>query len=313
MRSTVAALACTVAGTLGLLALPAAASSADMTATTAATAALPQLSGFHQIVVDSTSGYVFLSEGTTSLSLNNGADSASAIVVTDLAGNYVTTLDAGDGVEGLALSSDGNTLYAALAATDQVAAIGAASGSITSTTTTPTQTLYNLGTGNVPYGVALQSGEIWVSYIANPPTPAAGFGAIGDIDPTSATFTPGTASGMTGWISPPDLGADPSDSNVLVAVQPGTQPAEAATFSTTGGTATVLAAQGDLGKRLSPPAPLTIRSRLFPVALRLSPAARLRKPRASTAPRISVPSGLAATLARAPSARTRWPSARAAR
>ena len=112
MRFTVPALACTVAGTLALLALPATATRADSTAT------LPQLTGFHQMVVDSANGYVFLSEGISSESLLSGASSSTAIVVTDLTGTYITTLDAGDGVEGLALSSDGNTLYAALAATE---------------------------------------------------------------------------------------------------------------------------------------------------------------------------------------------------
>lgn len=249
MRSPVAALACTVvAATLGLLALPAAAASADTanTANTAdSTATLPQLSSFHQIVVGS--GYVFLSEGISSTALLAGATSSTAIVVTDLSGNYVTTLDAGDGVEGLALSSDGNTLYAALAATDQVAAINVKAGSITSTTA-PSQTLYDLGTGDVPYSLALQSQKLWVSYNADPTTQgAAGFGAIGDIDlaSTSSPFEPATAS--SSWYSPPDLAADPSGSNVLVAVQPDQDPATGATFSTATDPATALAASGDLG------------------------------------------------------------------
>jgi hypothetical protein len=230
MRSTIAALACTVAGTLGLLALPATAAPADSAAT------LPQLTGFHQIVVDSANDYVFLSEGITSDALLSGVSSSTAIVVTDLSGTYITTLDAGDGVEGLALSSDGNTLYAALAATGQVAAIGVASGSITSTTT-PTQTLYNLGTGDVPYSVALQSGKIWVSYDT---TGTAGSGAIGAIDPTGPAFE-ATAVPAEEWYYAPDLAADPADSNVLAAAEPDTDPAAAYTFSTAADPGTALA------------------------------------------------------------------------
>ena len=89
-----------------------------------------------------------------------GQVATSGIVVADLSGNYVTTLDSGDGVEGLAL--DGGTLYAALAGQDAVAAIQASS--ITATTTTPTQALYPLGTGDIPYSLAVQSGKVWVSY-----------------------------------------------------------------------------------------------------------------------------------------------------
>jgi hypothetical protein len=222
MRFTVPALACTVAGTLALLALPATATRADSTAT------LTQLTGFHQMVVDSANGYVFLSEGISSESLLSGASSSTAIVVTDLTGTYITTLDAGDGVEGLALSSDGNTLYAALAATDQVAAIDVAKGSITATTTTPTQTLYNLGTGDVPYSVALQSGDIWVSY----DTGTAGSGGIGAIDPTGPTFD-ASAVPAEYWYYAPDLAADPADSsNVLAAAEPDMIPAAAYTFGT---------------------------------------------------------------------------------
>jgi hypothetical protein len=231
MRSTIAALACTVAGTLGLLALPATAGRADSAAT------LPQLTGFHQMVVDSANGYVFLSEGISSESLLSGASSSTAIVVTDLTGTYITTLDAGDGVEGMALSSDGNTLYAALAATDQVAAIDVAAGSIVATTTTPTQTLYNLGTGDVPYSVTLQSGDIWVSYDT---TGTAGSGGIGAIDPTGPTFE-SSAVPAEFWYYAPDLAADPADSNVLAAAEPDTIPAAAYTFGTGTNPGTVLA------------------------------------------------------------------------
>ena len=149
MRHRSTALACALTVALGLLALPASGARAD------SSVPLTQLTGFHQIVVDSAAGYVFLSEGVNSASLVTGGNSAaagSAIVVTDLSGNYVTTLDSGKGAEGLALSADGGTLYAALAEDDAVGVID---------TSTLTQTAeYSLGSAvATPYSLALQSGK----------------------------------------------------------------------------------------------------------------------------------------------------------
>ena len=81
--------------------------------------------------MDDAAGYVFISQGVGSLSLLQGVVNTAGIVVTNLPGGYVTTLDAGDGVEGLALSSDGSTVYAALDTDDAVGVIylsGAAHG-----------------------------------------------------------------------------------------------------------------------------------------------------------------------------------------
>ena len=83
-------------------------------------------------------GYIFLSQGLSSGALGTGGPSQTAgIVVTDLSGNYVTTLDAGYGAEGLALSPDGGTVYAAMSRASAVAAIDVSS--ITPTTTVPSQ------------------------------------------------------------------------------------------------------------------------------------------------------------------------------
>ena len=172
-------------------------------------------------------------------------------MVTDLTGKYVTTLDSGDGVDGLALSPDGGTLYAALSSQDSVAAIQVSS--ITATTTTPTQTLYPLAAGDAPYSVALQGGKAWVSYQPNSTSGAAGVAQIGDIDLAAATpataFEPDTAALPSGtiWYSPPDLAADPSDTGTLVAVMPDGSGGTAATYDTTTDPATALAPPGDLG------------------------------------------------------------------
>jgi hypothetical protein len=187
---------------------------------------ITQLTGFTQMVVDTSAGHIFMSGG-------------GSIVVTDLSGKYVTTLDAKDGVQGIALSSDGTTLYAALTAGTVVAI---------NTKTDKQSATYPLGTGDVPYSLALQSGTLWVSYKGT----AADSGAIGNIDLTSGTFTAATAPGS--WASAPDLAADPNgtasgDTGVLVAVLPGTNPAMAATFSTTATAATVKAKQASLGSQ----------------------------------------------------------------
>ncbi len=234
MRHKAKLLVPALAGTLGLLALPAPGAHAATTSTPA------QLTGFHQMVLDdvgdyAANGYVFLSEGTGHIP--NGPVNTTGIVVTDLSGNYVTTLDAGDGVEGLALSADGGTLYAALSSDSAVAAISVSS--ITPTTTTPIQALYSLGAGQVPYGLALQSGELWVSY--NPQPGSAGQAGIGSFDLSQASPSFQVVPGTSGWYNPPDLSADPSDSGILVAAGPGQEPAQVATYSVAGGTLTTLA------------------------------------------------------------------------
>jgi len=242
MRSTGTLLTSALAATLGLMALPTGSAQAD------STIPISQLTGFHQMVVDSADGYILLSEGTGSSNLITSPLGGSAIIVTNLAGEYITTLDAGDGVEGIAL--DGGTLYAALAAKGAVAAIDIATISKAS----PTQTLYPLGTGDVPYSVAVQSGKVWVSYVPGPGG-RAGNSAIGDINLAAASpasaFEPDTAA-PANWYSPPDLAADPDNNGVLVAVLPQISLATAATFSTTTDPATPLAAQAPLGGTYTP-------------------------------------------------------------
>jgi hypothetical protein len=220
-------------GALGL----AAASAAHADSTTS----LSQLSAFGQMVVDSADGYVFISEGPTSEAVVNGGYSglsSSGIVVTTLDGQYKTTIDAGDGVEGLAL--DGSTLYAALATQDEVGVIDAA-------TLTQTQA-YPLPAGLLPYSLAMQSGELWVSYgtIQNG-TPYVGTGAIGAMDPSTGTFTASAAGAGDIWYTAPYLTADAGDAGALVAIQPGITPAQTATFNTTTVPAAPVGAQGDLG------------------------------------------------------------------
>jgi hypothetical protein len=215
-----------LSGLAALSALTAGTASAG-TATTSTAAAVP-LNDVLQVVASSQ--YVFYSEGAGSYSLISGTPTT-GVVVTDLAGNYVTTLDSGDGVEGIALSPDGTTLYAALSAKSSVAAITLS----TITSGTPTQVLYPLAGTDVPYDVAVQSGKVWVSY--QPELGVAGLGTIGDInlaaaDPTTA-FEPGTAAAGVSFYDAPALAADPADDGVIIAAQESISDSPAAAFSTT--------------------------------------------------------------------------------
>lgn len=247
-----ALVALTAAGTAAALTLPATAAHADTETQ------LSQLNMFHQMVADtgsaanSGSGYLFLSEGTSSSGLFSAGPYATGIVVTDLQGNYVTSLHSSDGVEGLALSPDGSTLYAALAEQGEVAAIDVST--IQAGSTTATEQDYSLttagqaaGTMNVPYSLALQSGKLWVSYNVYSPSTGSAIGqsAIGDIDLSTGAFEPATAYGS--WSYAPDLAADPEDTGVLAAVEPEVSPAPAATYRTSTGQATILDAQQKLG------------------------------------------------------------------
>ena len=220
MRSKGALFATVMVGAAALSILPAAVARADTSTS------LTQLTGFNQMVVDDAAGYVFLSEGDKG---------TTGIVVTNASGNYVTTLDSGHDVAGLALSADGTTLYAALGADDAIGVINVS---------TLTQTQWPLPSSvTSPYSLALQSGDLWVSY--DLPGGGAGNSGIGDFAlPTSpSTSSPSfaTQAAMGGWYSAPDIAADPSDTGILVAAQPGATPVTAATYSVTSGGATLLA------------------------------------------------------------------------
>ena len=214
MRSAIAA-AGAVMTALGALILSAGSARADTVTP------LPQLSYVHQVLVDDAAGYVFISGGVYSFSLHA---TGTGVVVTDLAGKYVTTLDDGLAAEGMALS--GGTLYAALDGDHAVAAIDIAT--IGQPPLKLKQRFYPLGSGDLPYDLALQSGKLWVSYSTSD-------GFIGEINVAAAkpVFTPVTFSDL-GWSNAPDLAADPADSGVLAAADPGEDPAHMATYNVSG-------------------------------------------------------------------------------
>ncbi len=186
--------------------------------------ALP-ITSFYQIVVDSAHGHIFISQGSSSLN---------EIIVTNLAGQEVTTITGQDGVMGIALSPDGGTLYAALSSNHAVTAID--------TTTLQQTASYPLGDANIPLDVAVQSGKVWVSY----DTGTVGASTIGDIDLSAVTPAFETQAAMGGWYSAPELAGDPQGTGVLVAVEPGESPAAAASYNVTVDPATVLAQSASL-------------------------------------------------------------------
>jgi hypothetical protein len=166
----------------------------------------------------------------------------SEIIVTNLAGEQIATIDSGDGIDGLALSANDATLYASVTSgthADSIAAISVSSVA----SGTPEQVFYPLAAGDQPGSLAVQSDKVWVVY--TPTADAVTTWQIGAIDlADGGTFEAAAAAGS--WTSEPLLGADPDDTGVLVAVDH-ESPAEAATYKTTTHPATPLAAQGALG------------------------------------------------------------------
>ena len=155
------------------------------------------LTALYQMVVDSAHGHLFFTS-------NSGTDS---VLVTDLAGNTVTHLDA-PGATAITLSPDGSTLYVGAAAFTA----GKLANTVTaySTTTLAQTAQYSVGSYGAPEYVAVQSGKLFVS--------VTGSDAIGDFDLSATTpvYTPQLA--MGDWSSPPILAADPTGAgNMLVA------------------------------------------------------------------------------------------------
>jgi hypothetical protein len=161
------------------------------------------------------------------------------IIVADLAGKQVTTLDAGDGIGALAVSPSGATLYASDAGSGSVAAITVSSiagGTLA-------QAFYPLTAGDTPGSLAVQSGKVWVGYSTT--TDAVTTWQVGAIDPADGgTFEAAAAPGT--WATEPLLAADPDDTGVLVSVDH-ESPALAESYQTTTDPATPLAAQAELG------------------------------------------------------------------
>lgn len=168
-------------------------------------------------MADTAQGHLFISQGTFA---DNGQGSYSddSILVTNLSGAVVATIPGQDGVEGMTLSPDGSTLYAALSTGDAVTAI--------STKTLKETVSYPLASGDEAYSVAMQSGALWVSYRG-----AVDQAAIGSIDPSVTTsFTPNAIPASWSGFAP-QIAADPTGTpGILAASSVGVSPPTIATF-----------------------------------------------------------------------------------
>jgi YVTN family beta-propeller protein len=205
-----------LASAVGLSGLAGAVGAEAATATSAAVSvtsvALPELGGDpSRILVDDPAGYIFFV--------------GSGIVVTNLTGKYITTiLDADDEVEGIALSPDGSTLYAALAGDNAVAVIDAS--------TLATEATDSVGADYVPSDVAVQGGKLWVSYGTTWDS-GAGVGGVGDFGLADLTTASPqfSAYALSGLYDPAlELSADPSGDGALVVAEPDVDPPPLATY-----------------------------------------------------------------------------------
>ena len=138
--------------------------------------------------------HMLVDPGHRHLFITSGSGSTS-ILVTDYSGQTVAIIPNEPGATGLALSSDGSTVYAALADGDAISAI--------STSTLSETARYATGTGTDPTYVAYSSGRIWFGY------GLAAQGGIGSINPSTspATVTLNAASGF--WYAAPIVAASP--------------------------------------------------------------------------------------------------------
>jgi hypothetical protein len=104
------------------------------------------LTGFGAIVVDQAHKHLFVT----------GGSGDNSVVVTDFSGNVVKQVTGEFGADGLALSGDGSTVYAALSAGDAVSAISTTTLAETARYSTPAQTC--------PATLARTGQFLWVGY-----------------------------------------------------------------------------------------------------------------------------------------------------
>ncbi len=174
------------------------------------------------IVVDGAHQQVFISDPS------NGK-----IVVTDYSGNVLKQLTTDlSGVDGLELSADSGTLYAAVQDKDAIAVID---------TATDTETT-RYAVGDKPLSVALAGGKLWFGYGGD-----AG-GNIGSVDLAGDQHEV-TLNQDNSWYSAPVLDAAPG-SDILVAGQLGLSPATVASYDVSSGTAAKLASTREAGSNL---------------------------------------------------------------
>jgi hypothetical protein len=212
---TVAAASAAVAvGGVAAVGLSAAATPAHA-AGTITTATLP-FTKFSHMLLDPAKQLIFFSQ------MDPGD-----IVVVNYSGQTVATIPNEPNADGLTLSSDGSTVYAAIAGSQAIAAI--------STSTLTETARYPLGQS--PSSVAYAGGKIWFGYVRA----STGNGEVGSIDPTDPSALPtlnATHSPAGTWSGSPLVAASP---NGELAVADQGLTAKVATYDVSSGTATALA------------------------------------------------------------------------
>lgn len=171
------------------------------------------LTGFGAIVVDQAHKHVFVTGGSDD----------NSVVVTDFSGSVVKQITGEFGADGLALSADGGTVYAALSAGDAVSAISTGTLAETARYTTPAQTC--------PTTLARTGQFLWIGYGCG----GQFTGGIGRLD-TAAT-APTVTLGQQGeavFQGAPLLAA--ANSGPVVATQPNLSLSTTDVYSVSGGT-----------------------------------------------------------------------------
>ena len=189
-------------------------------------ATITPLAAAYQVAADTANGYLFISEGTSPSYEPSITDST--ILVTDLSGNPVATLPGPQAIGGMTLSPDGTTLY-----------VVQASGVTAYSTATLQQTsFYNIGFP--AYSVAVQSGQLWVTY-----GEGGGNFTIGSLDPSTGAFN--ATAFPVGWtLFAPQVSADPTGaSGVLVTQRIGETPRTVASFNVSNPAAVTEVASSD--------------------------------------------------------------------
>ena len=177
-------------------------------------AALP-IRTFSHLLIDPVHHHLFITSGAFS----------SSILVTDYSGQTVATIQDEPSATGLALSSDGSTVYAALPDGDAISAI--------STSTLAETARYATGTGTEPTYVADTKGKIWFGYGGS------GEGEIGSVDPRTSPATVTLKAVPRFWYAAPMLAA--TEGGELVGGEPGRARSRWPATTSPAGAATVLA------------------------------------------------------------------------
>jgi hypothetical protein len=166
------------------------------------------LTGFADLVVDRTHGHVFISQ-------NSGT-----VIVTDLAGRPVGTLEGLPGANGMTLNDDGSRLYIAVTGADEIAQVDTAAPFAAGAVTT-----FPTGAGTCPLDVAYTAGLVWYAATCD-----GQWADVQPLDPATGTiFDTGSL-----VVYNPRLASSPSVPNGFFAGDRGSSPAELYKYSVTG-------------------------------------------------------------------------------